>query len=113
MGNRSRGYLSGSLRPANILLILILFSFVPVLGQEPLPTVPVTLSSRGRTINQVLDEITLQTGYHFTYNAAIIDGRQKVDFRVSGLPLKQALDSLLMDPELDYRSSTVSLEPGF
>lgn len=104
MGNRSRGYLPGSLRPANVLLILILFSFVPVPGQEPLPSVPVTLSSRGRTINQVLDEITLQTGYHFTYNAAIIDGRQKVDLRVSGLPLKQALDSLLMDPELDYRS---------
>ncbi len=104
MGNRSRGYLSGSLKLAHILLMLTLFLFVPVTGQESFPSVTVTLSSRNRTINQVLDEITLQTGYLFTYNAAIIDGRQKVELRVSGLPLKQALDSLLMDPELGYRS---------
>jgi hypothetical protein len=104
MGNRSRGYLSGSLRPTHVLLIPLLFSFLQLRGQEPFPSVPVNLSARGRTINQILDEITLQTGYRFTYNAAIIDGRQKVDFRVSGLPLKQALDSLLADPELDYRS---------
>jgi hypothetical protein len=61
------------------------------------------ISSRNRTIDQVLDEITLQTGYHFTYDAAMVDGKQKIQFTANKLPLKNALDSLLKNPQLDYR----------
>lgn len=103
MGNRSRGYLSGHLWPALLLSLLSLSISFPVHGQESLPQVLVTISSRNQTINRVLDEITLQTGYHFTYDAAIINGRQKVQFRVTDLLLKKALDSLLRDSQLDYR----------
>ncbi|MEA3462905.1 MAG: carboxypeptidase-like regulatory domain-containing protein, partial [Bacteroidota bacterium] len=104
MGNQSRGYLSGHQWPTLLLLMLSLFLVLPTHGQESFPSVKVSVSSRNQTINQVLDEITLQTGYHFTYDAAIINGRQKVQFRVSNLLLKEALDSLLLDPGLDYRS---------
>ena len=104
MGNKSRGYLSGSLRPTLLLLMLSLLITLPIRCQESLPSVMVTISSRNQTINQVLEEITLQTGYHFTYDAAIINGRQKVQFRVAELLLREALDSLLMDPQLDYRA---------
>ena len=64
----------------------------------------VTVSSRNKTIQQVLEEITLQTGFHFTYDASIINGQQKVQFRVVNLDLGQVLDSLLQDPQLDYRT---------
>ncbi len=104
MGNKSRGYLSGSLRPTLLLLMLSLLITLPIRCQESLLSVMVTISSRNQTINQVLEEITLQTGYHFTYDAAIINGRQKVQFRVAELLLREALDSLLMDPQLDYRA---------
>ena len=104
MGNRPRGYLSGHLWPTLLLSILSLLISFPVHSQESLPPVLLTISSRNQTINQVLDEITLQTGYHFTYDASIINGRQKVQFRVTDLLLKKALDSLLSDPQLDYRS---------
>ncbi len=104
MGNRPRGYLSGHLWPTLLLSILSLLISFPVHSQESLPPVLLTISSRNQTINQVLEEITLQTGYHFTYDASIINGRQKVQFRVTDLLLKKALDSLLSDSQLDYRS---------
>ena len=104
MGNRPGGYLSGHLWPTLLLSILPLLISFPVHSQGSLPPALVTISSRNQTINQVLDEITLQTGYHFTYDASIINGRQKVQFRVTDLLLKKALDSLLSDSQLDYRS---------
>ncbi len=103
MGNRSRGYLSGHLCPALLLLCISFLLALPVHGQESLPDVKVNISSRNQSINQVLDEITLQTGYHFTYDAAVVDGGKKIQFKVSNLPLEKALDSLLMNPQLDYR----------
>lgn len=103
MGNRSRGYLSGQLLPTLLLLCISFHLPVPAHGQESLPSVTLNISSRMRTINQILDEITLQTGYHFTYDATMLDGKQKIQFSVSNLPLKNALDSLLMNPQLDYR----------
>jgi len=104
MGNISRGYLSGRLRPAWLLLMLSLLISIPVHCQETLPTVLVTVHSRNQAINQVLDEIALQTGYNFTYDAAILEGKQKVQFSVTDLLLRKALDSLLMDSQIDYRT---------
>ena len=104
MRNISRGYLSGHLCQTLFLLFLSLLLSLGLHGQESLPSVRVTISSRNQTINQVLDEITLQTGYHFTFDAAIINGKQKVQFRVCDQLLSFALDSLLHDPQLDYRT---------
>ena len=83
--------------------IFLLFVSTPVFGQRALPDIHVTIPERVSTINQILDEITLQTGYYFTYNAALISGKQKVRFRVVDLPLVDALDSLLQNPRFDYR----------
>ncbi len=101
MSFTSRGYLSGHLCQT---LFLLLVFFIPLHGQETLPSARVTISSRNKTINQVLDEITLQTGYHFTFNASIINGKQKVQFMVTDLQLRHVLDSLLSDPQIDYRT---------
>jgi len=104
MGLKSRGYLSGILKPT---LILVIFSLlIPGLArsQESLPPISVTIASRNKTIDQVLEEITLQTGYHFTYDATIVNGRQKVQLRASDLLLKIALDSILRDSSLAFRS---------
>ena len=104
MGNRLKGYLSGYHWPTLFLLTLSMLSTFPARAQDSFPQVLVTISSRNQTINQVLDEITLQTGYHFTFDATLINGRQRVQFRVTDLLLKNALDSLLADSRLDYRS---------
>lgn len=96
--------MSGHPRLAIALFSIFLFTAGPLFSQESLPPVYVSISSRNKTINQVLDEITLQTGYYFTYNSALITGKQKIQYKVSNLLLEDALDSLLRDPHFDYRT---------
>ncbi|MCP4311825.1 MAG: hypothetical protein GY790_11215, partial [Bacteroidetes bacterium] len=90
-------------RLALLLQIVILLTSVALAGQDSIPELRITLDQRNRTVNQVLDEITLQTGYYFTYNAAIIQGKEKVRLHFSNLSLEEALDLLLHDPAFDYR----------
>jgi len=103
MGNRKRGYMSGCPRRTITLLSILILSASSLFSQGTLPPVQVSVSARNQTINQVLDEITLQTGYYFTYNADLITGKQKVQYKVSGVFLEDALDSLLKDERFDYR----------
>lgn len=95
--------MSGQTRLTFPLLLFLFCTLTPLLAQNNLPPVAVSISARNESINQILDEITLQTGFYFTYNSALISGKQKVQFKVSDLLLKEALDSLLTDPRIDYR----------
>ncbi len=85
------------------LFTVILFLTQPLLCQDSISDIRVTISLKSRTINQVLDEITLQTGYYFTFNAGLITGKQKVHFAVEDLPLEKTLDSLLLNPRFAYK----------
>jgi len=93
------------MRPYLVILLQILILWVPVTltGQDSIPDIHITLTPRNRTINQVLDEITLQTGYYFTYNAALISGKEQIRLEFTGFGLEETLDSLLQDPAFDYR----------
>lgn len=90
-------------RLALLLQIIILSVPLSMTGQEALSDLRLNLTPRNRTINQVLDEITLQTGFYFTYNAALISGKDKVRFGFTDLSLEDALDLLLKDPDFDYK----------
>jgi hypothetical protein len=103
MGYRKRGYMSGRSRLTLALFSILCFTSSAIYGQSELQEINVSISARNKTINQILDEMTLQTGYYFTYNSALISGKQKVQFRVSNLLLEEALDSLLKDASFDYR----------
>lgn len=103
MGNIKMGIMSGQSHWTFPLLLFLFCTLTPLLGQNNLPSITVSISARNKSINQILDEITLQTGFYFTYNSALISGKQKVQFKVSDLLLKEALDSLLTDPRFDYR----------
>jgi hypothetical protein len=72
-------------------------------GQDQLSELRISLTGKENTIQQVLEKITLQTGYLFTYDADLISGRQKVELLVSDMPLEEVLDSLFRDPRLEYR----------
>lgn len=103
MGHRKKGHLSGLAYLALLLFFTSPLTSIPLPGQDTLPEIPVTIDVRNRTIEQVLDEITLQTGFYFTYNASLISGKKRVQFHVRELPLKMALDSLFRQPALSYR----------
>ena len=50
----------------------------------------------------LFQEISLQTGYFFTYNAGIINADEKKTININKLLLEEALDSILRRPELSY-----------
>ena len=83
----------------------VLFILLPagIRAQDLLPRVEISLPPITGTVNEVLERITLQTGYLFTYDATLIRGNREVNFRVEDLPLREALDSLLQNPLLGYR----------
>jgi len=85
-----------------ILFFLIFVLSASLIAQEKLPDVKVSVQARNRTISQILEEITLQTGYYFTYDASLIPVKEKLDFNVKNLEISSALDSLLKSDELDY-----------
>ncbi len=89
--------------PAILLLLSLNFTTTLLPGQDTLPETVITISSGTASVQQVLERITLQTGYLFTYNADLIDGRKQVNFQVTDMPLTEALDSLLQTPGLEYR----------
>jgi len=103
MGTCTRGNGLGPGHMIVLLLSVLMLSPLGILGQEALPDVRVSLNSKNRTINHILDEISLQTGFLFTYDATLIEGRQRVSFQVGDLILKDALDSLLQDARIDFR----------
>lgn len=82
-----------------------LFMLLPLFlhGQDTLPRIEISVAPGTSTINDVLENITLQTGYLFTYDATLINGSREVSFRAENLSLKETLDSLLQNPLLSYR----------
>ncbi|MEZ5069765.1 MAG: carboxypeptidase-like regulatory domain-containing protein [Bacteroidales bacterium] len=86
-------------------ILLVLLCLSPTLcAQTPLPESTVSISAKRRSIPQILDDMSLQTGYDFTYNSALISPEERINFTVRDMPLSLALDSLLQDPDLEYRT---------
>lgn len=67
-----------------------------------LPDDSVNLSFENENIEKVLEEITLQTGYFFTYDASLISNSKKTSVQAKNIKLKNALDLIFNNPELTY-----------
>jgi len=105
MKHKKRGSPFDSVRlaiPLFFMTILLNVPF-PARSQDSLPPIKVSVNGRNQSINQFLDEITLQSGYNFTYNADLIPGKKKVSLKVSNLSIRETLDSLLGNPGFSYR----------
>ncbi len=103
MHHTERGYRTLIHRSRIALLLLLILLPVLTDAQDILPAARVTVSQGKKPIQQILDEITLQTGFLFTYNADLVDGNSIVEFSAKDMLLKSALDSLLGNPRLGYR----------
>ena len=103
MDETIRRYWHRTIRLAVSLFVLIQGYPALLRAQDSIPPAEVSVVLEEGTLNEVLDRITLQTGYRFTYDADLVDGARRISFRAENLPLRQTLDSLLQDPGLAYR----------
>ncbi len=91
------------IRPLWLLLFLIFPGFLGLEAHDSIPNIRINLAEKNRSIQQSLEEISLQSGYLFTYDAALISGDEKRRFGALDLPLSICLDSLLQNPNLSYK----------
>jgi hypothetical protein len=82
-------------------VILFWLSTSICLAQEPYGQV--SFEANNKTIRQVLDDISFQTGYQFTYDPLQLDDQQTVSLSLTGVPLMAALDSIITSPEMNFR----------
>ncbi len=98
-----RRYSSAFRIPALFLFLVLCSPLQANSGQDSIPAIRVSLSDRNRNIRQALEEITFQTGLRFTYDADLIEGKQRISIDSGDMLLRDALDSLFRNPELSYR----------
>lgn len=82
--------------------ILLIFHGV-LFGQESLLLKPVTIEAKNMSLEAVLEQITLQTGVHFSYNSESIDPQQKISLVIRQRTLKNALDEIKREIKADYK----------
>jgi hypothetical protein len=99
-----QGKLSIYLKPVIITGIIIFRFFLPavtVLAQ--LPDARITLDINNKPVREILENISLQAGYYFTYNADLFPEKEKLSLNVNNFPLQSTLDSLFHDSTLNFR----------
>lgn len=85
------------------LLVALLFVCSVHLTAQDLTELTVTIRASNRPLHTVLDDLTEQTGYNFTFDSRLIDSRKRVDLVLKDVPLSGALDTLFQNPDLTYQ----------
>jgi hypothetical protein len=95
-----------SKRGSVALHLLLVLLFVPVnnsFSQDP-EQITVSLKSNNKPLHQVLDDLTTQCGYYFTFDSRLIDSRQPVTINLTDVPLSTAIDTLFRIPGLSFQT---------
>ncbi len=85
-----------------LLFTFIGFQFLNLDLQSQLPEKKIKLNIQNRSLQFVFREISHQTGLFFTYDANLIDAKEKKTIQINNLSLKQSLDSILNRDDLAY-----------
>ncbi len=72
-------------------------------GQSPLTEIHVSIRSNNKALHSVLDDLTDKTGYYFTFDSRAIDSQKETSISLQHVLLKDALDSIFQNPDLNYQ----------
>ncbi len=67
-----------------------------------LPDIRISIDVSNKPAEDVMENISLQAGYYFTYNAGLLPAKSRVTLTVRDLPLETVLDSVFRDTSLEY-----------
>jgi len=83
-----------------IIIALLFIGFMQVHASTSAQNI--TINQRNASIEKILAEVKLQTGYLFVYNQEWMKLAQKVDINVKNVPLKSVLDISFANQPLTY-----------
>ncbi len=98
MGFKTISYIN----PMFLLLLLLIFPVSESFPQEP-GKIRVTLKAVNKPLHAVLDDLTVQTGYYFTFDSRLTDSRRRISLEMKNTPLKTVVDSLFEEPDIAWR----------
>jgi hypothetical protein len=91
-------------KPAiSLLPVLLILLSHHSFGQNPLDDIKVSFRSNNKALHAVLDDLTDQTGYYFTFDSRMIDSQKETSITLQKTPLRLALDSIFQHPGLNYQ----------
>ncbi|MCF8346994.1 MAG: carboxypeptidase-like regulatory domain-containing protein [Bacteroidales bacterium] len=87
---------------------LVLWTLLFLVSSPALTQVPghirVSIKALNRPLHAVLDDLSGQCGYNFTFDSRLIDSRGKVTMNLKNITIEQAIDTLFPDPGLTYHT---------
>ncbi|RLC25282.1 MAG: hypothetical protein DRH21_04250 [Deltaproteobacteria bacterium] len=86
-----------------LFISLFIFSINTTFGQEYDASKKITIQADNQSIDDVLSEITKQSGLNFSFNSKVFDANEKISFHVSDKTLKEILETLSKQLNLDYK----------
>jgi hypothetical protein len=87
---------------ANLILLPLLFlSSIPSHAQEPGQS-RISIKALNRPLYAVLDDLSGQCGYNFTFDSRLIDSRERVTINLKDITIAEAIDTLFPEPGLSY-----------
>jgi uncharacterized protein YxjI len=88
---------------AVLLLLMLLFTPLQHSLSQDLSNVTVTLKAANKPLHAVLDDLTVQTGYYFTFDSRLTDSRKRVSVDLKDVPMQTVIDTLFEIPGLSWR----------
>lgn len=88
-----------------LIILSVLFILLPRTssGQDPLESIHINLRANNKVLHELLDDMTDQTGYYFTFDSRIIDSRQQLNMVLRNISIRYALDTIFGNPDLNYK----------
>jgi hypothetical protein len=85
-----------------LLLLLILFLPVNYSLSQNLEEIAVSIRAVNKPLHSVLDDLTNQCGYFFTFDSRLVNSQQRISMNIKEISVKAAIDTLFRDPGLSY-----------
>jgi len=82
---------------------LFILTISDVSGQDELLNRKISLSRQNSTVYEALNRIAEKAGCSFVYDSRLVENDKRVRLSADQQPLREVLDKVLANPELDYK----------
>ena len=83
--------------------LLCMLLFLPAAQLHSQDEATVNIRALNRPLVAVLDDLTRQCGYNFTFDSRLIDSRRRITMNLKDITIAEAIDTLFAEPGLTYR----------
>jgi len=93
----------GRLKYAILVLLFVLPVSVSNLRAQSVDELTVSIRVSNKPVHAILDDLTNQCGYYFTFDSRLIDSRENRSLTLENITLREAIDTLFRNPNLAFR----------